>query len=107
MAAEFLHLGIPVTEMRPNMTYREGLKAWISTDPEAYEYRTEFLKFEEGSPMPQIAQERTHVAYRVDDLDPYMADADEILYGPVPGSACKRFVYMLKDGAVIELCESF
>ena len=30
MSAEYMHIGIPVTNRKPNMTYNEGAKFWVS-----------------------------------------------------------------------------
>lgn len=30
MSAEYMHIGIPVTNKKPGMTYNEGLKLWMS-----------------------------------------------------------------------------
>ena len=30
MSAEYMHIGIPVTNRKPGMTYNEGAKFWVS-----------------------------------------------------------------------------
>ena len=30
MSAEYMHIGIPITNRKPNMTYNEGAKFWVS-----------------------------------------------------------------------------
>ena len=49
MSAEYMHIGIPVTNRKPNMTYNEGAKFWVS-NVDDYDYKIECLKFEEGPP---------------------------------------------------------
>ena len=104
MAAEYMHIGIPVTDKRPNMTYNEDLKLWIGR-PEDYDYKIEYLKFEEGTPFPEEMHRNSHVAYKVDDAEPYLKDADRILFGPVPGGEGVRMAFIVKDGVIIELYE--
>ena len=29
MTATYMHIGIPITEKKPNMTYNEALKFWV------------------------------------------------------------------------------
>ena len=42
----------------------------------------EYLKFEEGTPFPEILHHNPHVAYKVDDLEHYIEDADQLIFGP-------------------------
>ena len=49
MSAEYMHIGIPITNRKPNMTYNEGAKFWVS-NVDDYDYKIEYLKFEEGTP---------------------------------------------------------
>ena len=52
MAAEYMHIGIPITNKKPNMMYNEGAKFWVS-NVDDYDYKIEYLKFEEGTPFPE------------------------------------------------------
>ena len=52
MSAEYMHIGIPITNRKPNMTYNEGAKFWVS-NVDDYDYKIEYLKFEEGTPSPR------------------------------------------------------
>ena len=72
MSAEYMHIGIPITNRKPNMTYNEGGKFWVSCVDD-YDYKIEYLKFEEGTPFPEEIHRHPHVAYKVDDLDRYIA----------------------------------
>ena len=54
MSAEYMHIGIPVTTKKPNMVYNDVLKFWVNTDVDAYDYKIEYLKFDEGTPFPEI-----------------------------------------------------
>lgn len=74
MSAEYMHIGIPITNKKPGMTYNEGAKFWVS-NVDDYDYKIEYLKFEEGTPFPEVLHRCPHVAYKVDSLEKYIADA--------------------------------
>lgn len=104
MAATYMHIGIPVTNKKPGMTYNEDMKLWMS-NPEDYDYKIEYLKFEEGTPFPEILHKQPHVAYRVDDLTPYMEQADRVIFGPAEAGPGARLAFIIQDDAIIELYE--
>ena len=105
MSAEYMHIGIPITNRKPNMTYNEGAKFWVS-NVDDYDYKIEYLKFEEGTRFPEILSKQPHVAYKVDDLERYLADADRVIFGPEVLSETDRLAFVVKDDAIIELYES-
>lgn len=104
MAAEYMHIGIPVTAKKPGMTYNEGLKIWMS-NPEDYDYKIEYLKFEEGTPFPEIMHKNPHVAYKVDDLEKYLKEADSVLVEPMELGPGVRIAFVILDDAILELYE--
>lgn len=104
MAVKYMHIGIPITNKKPGMVYNEDMKLWMS-NPDDYEYKIEYLKFEEGTPFPEILHKNPHTAYQVDNADPYLQQADRILYGPVSGGEGVRLAFIELDGAIIELYE--
>ena len=53
MSAEYMHIGIPITNRKPGMVYNEGAKFWASQVND-YDYKIEYLKFEEGTPFPEV-----------------------------------------------------
>ena len=67
MSATYMHIGIPITNKKPGMVYNEGAKFWVS-NVDDYDYKIEYLKFEEGTPFPEEIHRNPHVAYKVDDL---------------------------------------
>ena len=105
MSATYMHIGIPVTNKKPGMTYNEGAKFWVSSVDD-YDYKIEYLKFEEGTPFPEVLHRNPHVAYRVDRLEPYIEDADGIICGPMDAGEKDRLAFVWKDGAIIELYEA-
>ena len=61
MAAEYMHIGIPVLNKKEGMTYNEDMKFWVS-NVDDYDFKIEYLKFEEGTPFPEILSKQPHVA---------------------------------------------
>ena len=106
MAAEYMHVGIPVLNKKPNMVYNEWGGFWVNENVDEYDYKIEYLKFEEGTRSPEILSKQPHVAYKVDDLERYLADADRVIFGPEVLSETDRLAFVVKDDAIIELYES-
>ncbi|MEF9940077.1 MAG: hypothetical protein RR225_07855 [Clostridium sp.] len=104
MSAQYMHIGIPVTNLRPGMTYNEGMKIWMS-NPDDYDYKIEYLKFEDGTPFPEIMHKNPHIAFKVDDMTPYIAEAQQVIFGPVDNGPGVRLAFIIKDDTIIELYE--
>ena len=104
MAATYMHIGIPVTNKKPGMVYNEGAKFWYS-NVDDYDYKIEYLKFEEGTCFPEILSKQPHVAYKVDNMDPYIAQAQQVIFGPEVLSGSVRLAFVIQDDAIIELYE--
>ena len=104
MSAKYMHIGIPVTNKKPGMVYNEDGKFWAS-NVDDYDYKIEYLKFEEGTSFPEVLHRNPHVAYQVDQLEKYIADADSVICGPMEASETARLAFVWKDGAIIELYE--
>lgn len=105
MSAKYLHIGIPVTNKKPGMIYNEPMKLWMTEDIDGYDYKIEYLKYEEGTPFPEVMHKNPHIAYEVDDIEKYIEDGDEVLFGPKPNSKGNTFAFIMKDNVIIELCE--
>ena len=105
MSAEYMHIGIPVVNKKPHMVYNEWGHFWVNESVDAYDYKIEYLKLEEGSPFPEILSKQPHVAYKVDNLDPYVKDADRVIFGPEKLGETVRLAFIVKDDAIIELYE--
>ena len=104
MAAEYMHIGIPVLNKKEGMTYNEDMKFWVS-NVDDYDFKIEYLKFEEGTPFPEILSKQPHVAYRVDDLDHYASQAQRIIFGPADCGPGVRLAVVIWDDAIVELYE--
>ena len=44
MSAEYMHIGIPITNKKPGMKYKEDAKFWVS-NVDDYDFKIEYLKF--------------------------------------------------------------
>ena len=106
MAAEYMHIGIPVLNKKPGMVYNDWGKFWVNPSVDSYDYKIEYLKFEEGTPFPEDIHRNPHVAYKVDKLEPYIEDADSVICGPMMANETDRLAFVWKDGAIIELYEA-
>ncbi|MDO5566455.1 MAG: hypothetical protein Q4G59_07340 [Planctomycetia bacterium] len=65
---EYFHLGIPTDQDMKWDTYLENLKLHImeyENDP----FGIEWMKFDEGTPMPEIIVKRPHVAFKIANFD--------------------------------------
>jgi hypothetical protein len=102
-SAEFHHFGVPTTLHVAGADYLEGAKLYL-TDPEKHPYRIEFLRFEEGCPMPEVVQKNAHAAFVVANLDEALKGQNIIIppFEPRPTLRCA----FIQDGdAVIELMQ--
>ncbi|NQT87686.1 hypothetical protein HQ560_13030 [bacterium] len=101
--ATFKHFGVPTQTVQENETYIEGAKVYV-TDPDANEYKIEFVRCEAGCPMPEIIQTTPHAAYMVDDLAAAMAGKEEVL-APFEATDTLRVAFIKDGDALIELME--
>ena len=105
MSAEYMHVGIPVLNKKPNMVFNEWGRFWVNESVDEYDYKIEYLKFEEGTRFPEILSKQPHVAYLVDNLEHYIEDADQVIFGPEPVGD-DRLAFVIKDDAIFELYEA-
>ncbi len=97
----FMHVGVPITTKKEGMNYVDGLNIWLSSTDN--EYTFEYLKFEEGTPFPEIMHKNPHIAYNVDCLEDHIATADSVIFGPAPFGDSARYAFIIKDDVIIEL----
>ena len=100
---EFSHIGIPSSVHRDHETYLEGAKLFV-TDFSASENKIEWLRFEAGSPMPEVLQTTAHVAFKVEDLSAAM-EGQEVLIEPFEPMEGLKVAFILDDGAPVELMQ--
>ena len=99
-----MHIGIPVTNKKPGMTYVEALNIWIS-NPDDHEYKIEYVKFEEGTPFPEIMHRAPHIAFKVDNIEEHLNAADQTIFAPIEIGPGTRIAFAIKDGTILEFYE--
>lgn len=103
LTAEFHHFGVPTSAKGENENYIEGAKVFV-TDPETHPFRIEFLRFEEGTPMPPEVSKGAHAAFLVSSLDEAMAGR-KVLVPPFDATEELRCAFIMDGDAVIEVME--
>ncbi len=99
----FHHLGIPTETPRPGEVYLEAFGMYVAgfgTSP----YGVEWMRFEPGSPVPELIRTVPHLAFVVDDLDVAL-EGKELLTPPNTPSPGLRVAMIVHDGAPVEIME--
>ena len=97
------HLGIPTTVVRRDEVHLPALKMHVrgfETSP----YGVEWMRYDPGSPLPELVRTVPHVAFVVDDLAAAIA-GKEILIAPNSPSAGVTVAFIVDDGAPIEFLQ--
>lgn len=97
------HMGIPTTEIRPNEKYSEAFGMYTS-DVDG-DFRIQYHRFTEDSPLHPLIKTIPHVAIQVDNLVEAIKGYDILLdpYEPIPNYR----VAIINDGGVpVELVET-
>lgn len=97
---KFSHIGIP-TKDRKLPIYAEGIKVHLN-DFNDEPFSVEWLRFEPGSPLPEILQTTAHVAYEVEDLDEAMK-GEKVIVPPFEGGPNLTCAFIEADGYAVEL----
>jgi hypothetical protein len=100
---KYHHLGIPTTEPRPDERYLEQFKMYVSGF-ETSQFGIEWMRFEHGSPVPNLVQRIPHVAFEVDDLDAEL-QGTEVLIAPNSPSAGVRVAFIVENGVPVEFLQ--
>jgi hypothetical protein len=100
---KYHHIGIPTSEPQRNETYLAEFKVHVSgydTSP----YGVEWMRFEPGSPLPELVQKVPHVAFQVERIEEHI-EGKQILIPPNSPSPGVRVAFIVDDGAPIEFLE--
>ena len=100
---KFHHIGIPTTEVKGKEVYLEGAKLYV-TEIDDSVHKIEWLRFEEGSPMPEQLKTTAHVAFQVENMDKAL-EGQEILMEPFSPMEGVKVAFVLENGAPIEYME--
>ncbi len=103
MKTAFHHIGLPTKVKRSGEIYLADLKLHI-TDATKSEHGIEWLRFETGSPLPDVLRKTAHVAFTVSDLEAALKGKQVIAapFAPMPGL---RVAFILDGDAPVEYLE--
>ena len=99
----FNHVGIVTTEQVEGAMFNEGLSVWL-TDYSKSPNRIEFLKFEEGSCLPELVQKQGHIAYTVPSLEEELK-GKMVIFGPAVCDEHLTIAFIEEEGIAIEIME--
>ena len=97
------HIGIPSDSPREGEKYLEAVKVHL-TDSGANPYGIEWLRFEAGSPMPELIQTVPHVGFAVDDISAAIAGKN-VIVPPTSPLEGLTIAFIEHDGAPVEFLE--
>jgi len=100
---KFHHIGIPTNESKKGETYNANSKLYI-TSIDDHPYRVEWLRFEPGSPMPELIQTVPHIAFAVDDLQKAI-EGKQVIHGPTLSASGIKLAFIVEGGAPIEFIQ--
>ena len=103
MSRRYHHIGIPTDTPRAGETYLSKYKAFC-TDHESNPYGVQWMRYEEGCPLPELVKAVPHVAFEVDDLESALV-GHEILIEPNSPSEGVRVAFVVCEGVPIEFLQ--
>ncbi|MBK1870712.1 hypothetical protein [Taklimakanibacter albus] len=96
----FDHVGITTTLPQPDENWVEQSRVWV-TNPRNHPEQIEFLRYAEGTTVPDAVRNNPHIAFRVDDLAPHI-EGQEILIPPFIVGDFLEVVFIRKHNTVFE-----
>ena len=96
----FDHVGITTTMPQPDENWVEQSRVWV-TNPRNHPEHIEFLRYAEGTTVPDAVRNNPHIAFRVDDLGPHI-EGQEILIPPFIVGDFLEVVFIRKHNTVFE-----
>ena len=97
------HLGVATEAVRAGERHLARFKMYVAGF-ESSPYGVEWIRFEEGSPIPEIIRTVPHLAFEVDDLEVAL-HGKEVLTPPNSPSDGVVVAMIIHDGAPIELLQ--
>jgi hypothetical protein len=99
----FHHLGVPTDTRREGEVYLAELGVHVAGF-EASPYGVQWMRYEPGSPLPELIKTVPHLAFEVDDLARALEGKNILIEpnSPSPGVVVAMIVH---DGAPIELMQ--
>lgn len=98
----FHHVGLRAMDPLPNENFVEATRVWV-TDPNHHPQRIEWLRYEPDSYLDERFKNTPHVAWVVDDIEPWM-EGKEIAIAPflVGDPPFVRVVFLWEEGMISE-----
>ena len=104
MKIEFDHIGLITNEKKDEENWVEATRVWV-TNPKDNLFHIEWLRYEDDSPVKGPVREKSHIAYRVDDLEE-ASKGLKVLIDPFDVAGFTRVGFFeYKDGTVFELMQ--
>ena len=100
---KYHHIGIPTQVERENEVYLEKYKVYVSGFEES-SYGVEWMRYEPGSPLPDLVKTVPHVAFEVDDIAGAI-NGKEVLIKPNSPSEGVTVAFIVENGAPIEFIQ--
>ncbi|MCB9247999.1 MAG: hypothetical protein H6613_05390 [Ignavibacteriales bacterium] len=100
---KYHHLGIPTNDKKPNETYLEEFKMYVSGFDES-EYKIEWMRILPESDLPEIVKDIPHIAFEVEDLELAIKDK-KLLIKPNKPSPEFIVAFIEENGAPIEFIQ--
>ncbi|MDR0430635.1 MAG: hypothetical protein LBH58_09200 [Tannerellaceae bacterium] len=99
----FHHVGIITNEKKEGAMYNEVLSVWL-TDISKSPNKIEWLKFEEGSILPELIQKETHLAYTVPSIEGELKGKN-VIFPPLVCDEHLTIAFIEEEGIPIEIME--
>ncbi len=100
---KYHHLGISTNEKHEGETYLEKFKVYVS-GYETSEYKIEWMRYEEDSPVNELVKSIPHIAFQVENLEDAIRDK-KIVIEPNSPSEGVHVAFIVENGAPIEFIQ--
>jgi hypothetical protein len=94
------HVGITTTKPQPDENWVEQSRVWV-TNPRNHPEHIEFLRYVEGTTVPEPVRANPHIAFRVEAIEPHIK-GQEILIPPFIVGDFLEVVFIRKYGTIFE-----
>lgn len=99
---QFHHIGLRAMELQPDENFVEATRVWV-TDPNTHPQRIEYLRYEPDSFLDERFKNTPHVAWVVDEIEPWIADkAIAIAPFEVGDPPFVRVAFVWEEGMISE-----
>lgn len=96
----FDHVGITTSVPQPDENWVEQSRVWV-TNPRNHPEHIEFLRYAEGTTVPDLVRNNPHIAFKVAALAPHI-EGQEILIPPFIVGDFLEVVFIRKHNTVFE-----